>query len=379
MKNIRFALGILFLGSLAGSLTTCAGSLALNSIVITPANPSLPAGVAQQFTATGYYNDQTTHDITTQVTWSSSDTSVATVNSSGLATAIAIGTVTITAASSTPSSATNSGSSASTTLTVNSATLSSIVVTPANPSLPVGVAQQFTATGTYTDGASYDITTQVTWSSSATSVATVNDSGLATAFATGTATITATSGTIAGSTALTVNSAALSSITVTPANPSLPAGVAQQFTATGTYADGTSYDITTQVTWSSSDTLVATVNSSGLATAVAKGTATITATLGTIAGSTTLTVNSAILSSIFVTPANPIVPIGGNQQFTATGIYSDGTSYDITMQVTWSSSDTSVATVNSSGLATAFLPGSAIITATSGSISGSTTLAVPSG
>lgn len=88
------------------------------------------------------------------------------------------------------------------------------------------------------------------------------------------------------------STAALISISVTPANPSVPVQVTQQFAAFGTYSDGTSRDITTQTTWSSSSTSVATVNSSGLATPVAAGTATITATSGSISGSTTLTVIS---------------------------------------------------------------------------------------
>ena len=78
--------------------------------------------------------------------------------------------------------------------------------------------------------------------------------------------------------------ATLVSIVVTPPNPSIPAGVARQFTATGTFSDGTSRDITTQVLWSSSDPLVATVNGTGLATALAAGISTVTATSGTISG-----------------------------------------------------------------------------------------------
>ncbi|MCJ7494204.1 MAG: Ig-like domain-containing protein, partial [Deltaproteobacteria bacterium] len=378
MKNSRIVLLILLVGFLALSLTTCAGSLGLNGVLVKPANPHLLVGGTQQFTATGYYNDQTIHDITTQVTWSSSDPSVATVDSSGLATALALGTTTITATSSEPSSFSSNSSLGSTILTVNAPPLSSIVVTPANPSIPVGVTQPFTATGTFSDGTSRDITAQVTWSSSNTSIATVNSSGLATAVAVGTGTtITATSGKISGSTTLTVNSATLSSISVTPANPSIPAGVPQQFTATGTYSDGMSYAITAQVTWSSSNISAATVDSSGLATAVAAGGAAITATSGSISGSASLTVNSATLSSISVAPANPSIPsipVGITQQFTATGTYSDGVSYDITAQVTWSSSNTSVATVNSSGLAAGVAAGSTTITAASGNISGRTIL-----
>ncbi|MCX5918261.1 MAG: Ig-like domain-containing protein, partial [Deltaproteobacteria bacterium] len=204
MKNIRFVLAIFFLGSLAVSLTTCAGSLGLNGIVVTPANPSIPLGVREQFTATGYYNDGTSHDITTQVTWSSSNPSVATVDSTGLATAFSLGTATITATSATPSSYSNTGSLGSTTLTVTTANLSSLAVTPVNPSISVGAIQQFTATGTYSNGTSNDIATQVTWSSSDTSVATIDSNGQAIAVSIGTTTITATSGSISGSTTLTV-------------------------------------------------------------------------------------------------------------------------------------------------------------------------------
>jgi len=82
----------------------------------------------------------------------------------------------------------------------------------------------------------------------------------------------------------------LVSIAVTPANPSIPAGSTRQFSASGTFSDATSHDIATQVTWNSSNTSVATVNSSGLATAIATGSATITATSGSISGNTTLTV-----------------------------------------------------------------------------------------
>ena len=98
-------------------------------------------------------------------------------------------------------------------------TLSSISVTPANPSIAVGATQQFTATGTYSDGSTKDLTSQVTWASSATAVATINSSGLASGVSAGSTTITVTSGSVSGTTTLTVNTAAL---TITTA--SLPGG-----------------------------------------------------------------------------------------------------------------------------------------------------------
>ena len=379
MKKSRIILFLLLTASLAVFLTTCAGSLALNGVAIGPANPHLFTGGTQQLTATAYWNDQTTQDITAQVVWSSSNPAVATVDSSGLATALSIGTTTITATSGEPGSISSNSSIGTTVLNVNTPPLSSISVTPANPSIPVGVTQAFTATGTFPDGSSRDMTALVTWSSSNASIVTVNSSGVATAVAVGAGTIiTAASGKISGSTTLEVNSATLSSIAVTPANPSIPAGVPQPFTATGTYSDGMSYAITAQATWSSSNPAVATVDASGLAVSVAPGSTTITATSGSIAGNSSLTVNSATLSSILVEPANPSlpsIPVGVTQQFTATGTYSDATIYVITAQVTWSSSNGSVASVNSTtGLATVNAAGSTNITATAGGTSGTTVL-----
>ncbi|MCX5918849.1 MAG: Ig-like domain-containing protein [Deltaproteobacteria bacterium] len=208
-------------------------------------------------------------------------------------------------------------------------------------------------------------------------MATIDSNGQAIAVSIGTTTITATSGSISGSTTLTVNSATLLSLAVTPANPSILVGTTQQFTATGTYSDTTSFDITTQVTWSSLNPSVVTVNTTGLVTAVSAGSTTITATSESISGSTNLTVTPVPLVLISVTPKDPIIGVGAIQQFTATGTYADGTSHDITMQVTWSSSETSVATIDSNGLARAgHIVGRTTITAASGSISGSTQLTV---
>jgi hypothetical protein len=178
----------------------------------------------------------------------------------------------------------------------------------------------------------------------------------------------------------------LSSIAVTPINPSIPASLTKQFAATGTYSDGSVVDITALVNWTSGNTGVATLNpngfaNSGLATGVSAGTSLITAALAGETGSTTLTVTAATLSSIEVTPTNPSVAEGLTRQFTATGTYSDSSTADITALVIWSSDDLAVATMNpngfaNSGLATGVSVGSSLITATSGVIFGNTTLTV---
>jgi Predicted glycosylase len=96
-----------------------------------------------------------------------------------------------------------------------------------------------------------------------------------------------------GGDAGTTPEVSLSSITVTPSNPTIASGSAQQFTATGTYSDSSQSDITTSVVWSSSNTSVATINSTGLASSLSAGTSTITATVGAVSGDTVLTVTAA--------------------------------------------------------------------------------------
>src|SRR5262249_41277056 len=109
-------------------------------------------------------------------------------------------------------------------------------------------------------------------------------------------------------------------IQVTPPNPSRPVPLTLAFKATGIFTDGTTQDLTTQVTWASSNTAAATISnaagSKGLASTVAAGTTNISAALGAISGATALTVTSATLQSIAITPANPSIAKGTTQQFT---------------------------------------------------------------
>jgi len=257
-------------------------------------------------------------------------------------------------------------------------TLTSVAVTPTAPTLQKGNSQAFSATATYSDGSTADISDRVSWSSSDTAVATISPAGLATAVAPGTTTISASTVSLSASASLTVAVPALSSIAVTPATASVRPGASQAFTATGTYSDGSTADLTTMVTWSSSDKAVATVGgSTGRAKAVGVGMATLVATRGPLSGSATLTVVAApALASITVTPETASVPKGGSQKFRATGTYSDGSTADLTAKATWSSSNTSVATIVSAGKAKAVGVGTATITATSGSVAGGATMTV---
>ena len=190
--------------------------------------------------------------------------------------------------------------SGTTTLTVAAATLTSIAVTPANPNIAKGLTEPFTAIGTYTDGSTQNLTATVTWTSSSTTVATISATGLASTLSTGSTTITAQDGSVSGATTLTVTPAVVTSIAVTPTNPTVVEGTTQQFIATGTYTDGSTANLTSSVTWSSSNLAVATIDASGVATGLGTGSSTITAISGSVSGATTLKVTDATVTGASV-------------------------------------------------------------------------------
>jgi uncharacterized protein YjdB len=258
-----------------------------------------------------------------------------------------------------------------------SRSLVSIAITPANAALLLGALQPFTATGTYSDHSSEDITDSVTWSSSDISVASIAGGGLATALTLGSVTISATSGSVTGSTTVNVQSAVLSSITVRPVNKKIVPFTSQQFQAIGTYTDGSTHNVT-GLSWTSSDTAVATIGGSGRAKALTPGSTTITATLGSISGLTTLDVSNATIVSISVTPSGRTIAPGTRLTFAAIGVFSDHTTQVITSDCTWASDNHAVATVGAGGTATAIGPGTANISATFDGVSGMAPLNISS-
>jgi uncharacterized protein YjdB len=264
--------------------------------------------------------------------------------------------------------------------------LSEITITPSDTGMAIGTTLQLTGTGMLSDGVTF-LESFLTWTSSNDAIATVDSTGLVTApsatagAVTGTITITATETdshtNVSGSTTVTI--CTVTAIAVTPVNPSMAISTTYQFSATATLSPLSSGVTPTQIvtsymTWTSSNTDVATVDSTGIVTAGSNtGTATITATQGDsilvpgdtpIVAETVLTVNSTALSSIAVTADTTSITTGSTQQLTATGTYADATTAVITASMTWSSSDTNIATVDTGGLVTAVSPGTATMTAT---------------
>jgi hypothetical protein len=223
--------------------------------------------------------------------------------------------------------------------------LKEILVAPTNPPIAKGTSVQLTATGLFDDGVTRPLDVAPIWQTSRSSIISVDTQGNVTGVGEGIAQVSALSQGVTGSTTVTVGAAALVSIAVTPAQPALPLGESLQLTATGTFSDGTTQDLTATATWTSSAASVASVTSAGGAGAAAIGTATITATSGTIVGSTSLTVGPAAVVSLNIVPPTLALSLGSSHPVQAIAGMSDGTAQDVTATVTWNSSPATVATV----------------------------------
>src|SRR5215472_1224930 len=376
----------IMLGSL---LQACGGGgggpvTSLKSLTIEPVNSSIAVGTKVQLRATGTFKNKTTKDLTDSVTWSSADTGVANVSnaagSKGLTTGGGAGATTIVVKF--------KGKKGVSTFTATQATLKSITVVPVYFSVAKGTTVQMSALGNFSDGSVQDLTTQVSWSSANSSIARVSNAsstqGLVTAASVGNTPIVATFNGVQGSTMVTVTAATLTSIAITVPATSIAKGTTVQLTATCNFSDGTTQDCTNQVSWTSGNSGVAQVSdtapSKGLVTGVGVGNTTISGSLGGIQGSATATVTDATLSSITIAPPGPSIAKGTMVELTATGNFSDGTTQDLTTQVSWTSGDDTIAQVSNisetEGLVTGLSAGNTSITATLNGVEGSTNVTV---
>jgi hypothetical protein len=356
-------------------------SKTLTAVEVTPATVSLAVSATQQYAAKATYSDDSTEDVTDKVVWASSDDKIATIDAKGLATGVAAGSASI-SAELTDGDTTMKGT-ASLTVAAAGVTLKSIAVTPGAPSIANGTTTQFTATGTYSDDSTKDVTAQVTWTSSDDKVATIAANGLATAAGAGMADITAKLDQVSGTAKLTVTTATLEAIEVTSADAWLPKGMKEQFTATGIFSDLTKQDLTKLAMWASSEPVMTISNNDadrGVATAAAEGKTVITATFMGVSGSAEFQVTGATLAGVAVTPFNPTIAKGTKLAFYATAIFSDNSLMNVTPLVMWKSSDTTIATISGEsfeqGIATGVSAGMVKISATLAGKTGDTTLTV---
>jgi len=330
---------------------------------------SLAAGVTDQLSAIGTFSDGSTQDITSDLSWQSSASSIASINAqTALLTSIQQGNIVITA--------TNSTLSATLNVTISPASLTALSMSPSTISLAKGSNKEVTITAFYSDQSFVDVSNQVSWVSSDSTIATAQgNTAIVEGHSVGSNTLTASFSGMNATLTVNVSNATLSSLSILPKSISLSKGLNQAFSVTGIYSDGSVQNLTQQVTWLSSDNNLGAISnaieSKGIADAIEIGAVTISASLGSISASTTLTIKNSQLSSIEITPSSSQVANGVSVQASAIGTYSDGTQVDITQLVQWESNATTIAKASTSvkGLIETFSTGQALISANLNAIS----------
>jgi uncharacterized protein YjdB len=299
------------------------------------------------------------------VDWKSSNTDVATVDGDGLVHGVGAGTTTITASSGSVQD--------EATVTVSPVPANAVVVSPGEATLFVDETVTLKATVTDANGDPLPGRT-ISWSSNATSVATVSASGVVTAKAPGTATITASSEGKSGKSTITVKLVPVASVDMSPGELKLQIGQSSPITATPKAADGTPLT-GRSISWRSRDAGIATVDGSGKVTAKSAGSTIVEATSEGVTGVTLVQVAAIPVSSVVVTPDTATLDVGKSITLTAKTFDAGGTELS-GRTITWSSSNEDVASVSSSGKVLALAPGSATITATSEGKSDKATITV---
>ncbi len=351
------------------------------AVNVDPAILRLPIGLYEYVNATIALSDGSSESVSGSVTWTSTNPAVADVQVyQGLyayVVAYGAGTATIKATHA-------NGMSATIAVTVTNASINTVQIGPAQPTLPVNSKLDMSAIGVFSDFSTSNLKYSAAWTSSNPAVASVGNSdyskGYLTALSPGTTTITANYDGHLGTTVVTVTSATLQTIQVTPFSPKLPVGFDTYLQATGIYSDNTTEDLTNLVSWSSGANNIGSVSSYGLFRPIAPGQVTITAHLNGVSGTNLITVSAATLTSITLTPMSATVPVQSLKQFAASGTFSDASVLDLTPYVTWFSGNTTTANVSNAwpkqGEAKGLAPGMTTLTAVRGTVSATAQLQV---
>lgn len=368
--------GTTVLQATAGSVTTlatinigAAGSPNANVWVsVSPASKDLIIG--QSFQLASVVRDVNGNPITgVPVSFTTSDASVAVVSANGVVVAKKAGEAVITAVAGT--------SRATAEAEVLSSRVAQVALTPKSLTLQPRQVGLFSARAVDSIGNPIDIVNSVDWESSNPGVATVDDSGNVMALTPGTTSVSATIGTVQTTGIVTVQPSSPASITLTPSSLDVTLGATLKIAAVVRDSSGAPIS-GAHVAWSSGNTSIATVDSTGRVTGRSVGIATVKAQSGAAVSFASVTVLTIPTGTVSVTPSSVTLNLGSSTRFTAT--VRDPSGQTLTGRaISWTSSQPFVATVDSNGVATATGPGSSTITAMSGGVSGSSTLNVPGG
>lgn len=346
-----------------GALNVQVLAVPVDRIIVSPDTATLVVGATRQFTVA--LRDSAGHDLSGRaLVWNPGDPAILGVNQSGLVTALAAGTTTVSVGS--------EGKVGQAHVTVAPAPVASVAIAPSPATVPQGATLQLNTT--LRDLQGHVVTGRtVTWETLDTAIARVSATGLLQGVNAGATQVLAHSEGATGIAPVTVVAVPTASVTISPDSAAIDVGATVQLSAVARDANGAALPFKT-IAWSSLDTLVARVSASGLVTGVGDGAARIVAASEGVADTARVRVGNGRTINVTITPASAVLGIGRTGHFTVD--VRDNLGIRIPGTITWASSDTLIARVDSLGAVVGVAAGSASITARALNVTASASLQV---
>lgn len=338
-------------------------SAELTRIAVTPQRIDIAAGHKSKLAATAYFSDLNTRNISNEVTWYSDNITVASIVAEGMQGGLVSG-ITV---GSTRINASFQGMTDTAEIEVTAALLERVTISPKTSTAPVGINQQFELTAIFSNDLTINVTNAASWQSSQPSDASVNNQGLVITHNTAVVTMSASYQGLSDSAVLDITEAIITDVQVSPLSVTVPQGTHGHFIATAFYSDGHTSDVTQQALWQSNDSTIVSVINSGMNAgdgyAQSIGSTKVSASFSGLTRASEVTISDAVLEELKLSPEQDKSYVGGNTQYTVFGIFSDDTSKNLTLDVSWSTTKPQVASLDQQGLASGNSTGEAIITA----------------
>lgn len=339
------------------------------SLSLSPSSLSLAKGLEQSLALHVTLTDNTRQEVTNQAFWRSSDASVVQVDQAGKVRGLAVGTAEVIAQY-------GGLDAVSILVVVTDAELVSLEIDPDGATVVDGLFRQYAASGHYTDGSVQEVTSSVTWQTSDLSIATIDLEGRVQGLSEGVVEVSATLEGISATVSLQVTAAEVLELRLEPVALSLPKGLTRRLTAHALLTDQREVEVSDGVIWGVADSSIASLSLDGVIRGEVVGETQVSATLGSLTVSTSVTVGDPVLVGIDLSPTDFVLGQGAFFYYKAYARSSDGEVAEVTDSASWTVSDDSLATIATDGKLTALATGEARVNATYQGLQGSSRLRV---
>jgi len=345
----------------------------ISHIEISPNIQSIPLGSPIQLQATAIFSDKSKKNISDTVNWDVKDNNIGNITTAGYFTSQETGTTSITASFEEYATVID--------VTIKQVELIALNIHPINPHVDIDTIVNLDVIGIYNDGSRINLSDQVTWAQSDSSVLDISVAPNVSTLITGTSIVTATFGSVSNSIAIKVSDKELLDILIETSEDRFYIDTPVTIKAIGIYADNSKQNISDSVSWTFSESsLVDFKTETKTITPLLEGQVTVSASLNKISSSKTIDLIKPTLTFLEINPQQANIAINGTQFMKCIATYDNGDSVDVTKIVTWSSNADDVASIENGegfeGKLTARTAGTAEISVTLNNVSATSLITI---